>query len=183
MRKLNIFNDENLDNRDVISILIYIMIISGVFGFIYEEIFYRFDLGYFVKRGATFGPIIPIYVYGGLLITLFTYRYKNNPMIVFLINFLLTGIFEYFSGYIILKIFNLRLWNYNTEILNYFNIDGFVCLRSVLFFAISSLLLIYIIIPFIFKIYEKYSKNKLYVISYILIIIYMLDRISYILIK
>ncbi len=31
---------------------------GGIFGFIYEEIFYRIDFGYFVKRGTAFGPWI-----------------------------------------------------------------------------------------------------------------------------
>ena len=183
MKKLNVFYDKKINIKDTFSILVYIMIISGLFGFVYEEIFYRFDLGYFVKRGTTFGPIIPIYVYGGLLITIFTYKYKKNPLIVFFTNFLLTGIFEYLSGYLILKILKLRLWNYNNEILNYLNINGFVCLRSVLFFSISSLLLIYIIIPFIFKLFDKYSKEKLHNMAYLLILLYIFDRISYIVIK
>ena len=45
-----------------------IMILSGFFGFIYEMLFYKIDLGYFVKRGSTFGPWIPIYAFGGLLL-------------------------------------------------------------------------------------------------------------------
>ena len=49
-------------------LLMLVFAFGGIFGFIYEEIFYRFDLGEWVKRGTTFGPWIPIYGFGGLII-------------------------------------------------------------------------------------------------------------------
>ena len=141
--------------------------------YIYETIFYRIDLGYFVKRGTTFGPWVPIYAFGGLFIVLFSYRFKDKPLFVFLINMLVTGLLEYLTGFILLKYFNIRLWDYNNEILNFLNINGFVCLRSVLFFGLSSLLLIYVIVPFIDKIYNR----KLEIISFCLFIILIIDMI------
>ena len=159
--------------KKIIRMLPLIMIISGIFGFIYETIFYRIDLGYFVKRGTTFGPWIPIYAFGGLFIVLFSYRFKDKPLFVFLINMLVTGLLEYLTGFILLKYFNIRLWDYNNEILNFLNINGFVCLRSVLFFGLSSLLLIYVIVPFIDKIYNR----KLEIISFCLFIILIIDMI------
>ena len=45
-------------------IVLLIFTFGGIFGFIYETFFYRIDLGYFVKRGTTFGPWIPIYAFG-----------------------------------------------------------------------------------------------------------------------
>ena len=93
--KFLIFKDEKINLKNTIYILILIMVISGFFGFIYETIFYRIDLGYFVKRGSTFGPWIPIYAFGGLLITIMSYRFRKNPFLVFLINCAVTGILEY----------------------------------------------------------------------------------------
>lgn len=162
-------------NKKIIRMLPLIMIISGIFGFIYETIFYRIDLGYFVKRGTTFGPWIPIYAFGGLFIVLFSYRFKDKPLFVFLINMLVTGLLEYLTGFILLKYFNLRLWDYNNEILNFLNINGFICLRSVLFFGLSSLFLIYVIVPFIDKIYNR----KLEIISFCLFVIFITDMIMW----
>lgn len=175
-----LFKEKNL--KETINILFLIMIISGIFGFIYETIFYRIDLGYFVKRGSTFGPWIPIYVYGGLLITICTYRFKNNPYKIFILNIFLTGFLEYITGYILLKYKKIRLWNYNTEILNFGNINGFICLRSVLFFGVSSLILIYLIIPYLLKLDDKISQKKLSIISNSLIITFFLDEFLYFLI-
>lgn len=112
---------------------------------------------------------------GGLFITLFTYKLKDKPLLVFMINSIVTGLLEYFTGYFLLKYKGIRLWDYNYEILNYGNINGFICLRSVLFFGLSSLFLIYVIIPLIKKIPDK-------ILSYLSIILgslFLLDFILY----
>ena len=177
----NFFEYENDKSsiKTTICTFIIIMIVSGIFGFIYETILYRIDLGYFVKRGTTFGPYIPIYAFGGIFIALFTYKIKNKPLLVFLINTLITGLLEYTTGYVLYEYSKIRLWDYNNEILNFGNINGYVCLRSVLLFGLSSLLLIYVFIPNIKKFVNKISEKKLLIISIILITIFFLDMIIY----
>ena len=181
--KFLIFKDNKISFKKTISLLILIMIFSGFFGFIYETIFYKIDLGYYIKRGSTFGPWIPIYAFGGLLITVISYRFRKNPLMVFVINSILTGLLEYGTGFVLYKFFGIRLWDYNTEIWNYGNINGYICLRSVLFFGISSLFLIYIIVPLLLKISTKISEKKLNIISYLLGITFVLDMILYTIIK
>ena len=117
--KLLVFNDEKFNLKTTLSILGLIFVFSGIFGFIYETIFYRIDLGYFVKRGSTFGPWIPIYAFGSLLITFISYRYKKNPILIFIINCVVTGILEYGTGLFFYSVFGIRLWDYNTEIWNF----------------------------------------------------------------
>ncbi len=109
MDKKKILTFENLQK------LFLIMIIGAIFGFIYETIFYRIDLGYFAKRGTTFGPWIPIYAFGSALLLL-NIKIKDKPILVLFSSVILTGILEYLTGYILFTFFNLRLWDYNTEI-------------------------------------------------------------------
>ena len=71
----------------------------------------------------------------------------------------------------------LRCWDYNSEILNFGNIGGFVCLRSVLFFGASSLLLMYVIIPFCFYLSRKINKKVFLIISITLFSIIMIDEL------
>ncbi len=179
MNIFKLFKDDKFDKMDVINILIMVMISSGVFGFIYEVLFYRIDLGYFVKRGSTYGPWVPIYVFGGLFIALATYKYKDNPLLVFSIGALVSGLLEYISGYVFDKFYNLKLWNYSNEIWNYGNINGYICLRSVLFFGFSSLILIYILIPIVIKIIKNNNKREVGIVSYLLLIMFILDMILY----
>ena len=94
--------------------------------------------------------------------------FKHNLMqriYVFLISALVSGILEYTIGYTLYHISGTRLWNYNTEILNFGNINGFVCLRSVLFFGIAGLFLMYLVIPCIERLALNISKKKFSIIS------------------
>jgi len=143
-----------------IVLIIQIILISAIFGFIYETIFYRIDLGYFVKRGYTIGPWLPIYATGGLLIYLSNIKNKNNILKIFINSAVMCGLLEFIVGYLLLHISHIRLWNYNTEILNYGNIGGYICLRSVLFFGLSGVFLMNIVLPLITKIINKYQSKK-----------------------
>lgn len=172
-------NDHSFDKITMLGILSLIIVISGVFGFVYEFIFYYFNCGmkYFYWRGGNFLPWINIYATGALVIYFLSYRYRKNPLKVFLLGFLGSGILEYFSGLGMCIIGNgFRCWNYNTEILNFGNINGFVCLRSVLFFGLSGLLLIYVIVPILFYLAKKMNKKVFLTISFSLCFIILLDE-------
>ena len=88
-----------------------------------------------------------------------------------------TGILEYIAGWGMFHFGNgFRCWDYNNEILNFGNINGFVCLRSVLIFGISSLLLIYVIVPFCFYLAKKMNRKKFLILSYSLCAIFLFDE-------
>ncbi len=160
---------------DLIYLLMAIMVIAGICGFVYEMIFYRIDLGYFTKRGTTFGPWISIYAWGGLLLTFTVYHFRKRPLVVFLLSCLITGTLEYLSGFLILRLTGERLWDYNTEIWNWLNIGGFVCLRSVLVFGVGGLALVYMVIPIVKNFYEKPHGKAWKNTMLILCILFVLD--------
>ena len=169
-----------LDSYQLVGIFGLIVVISGCFGWVYEFIFYYFNGGCqeWYMQGGNFLPWINIYAIGSLLIIFLTKRYKKKPFIVFLIAVISTGILEYFSGLVIYQVAGgLRLWDYNVEILNFGNIGGFVCLRSVLFFGISGLLLMYFIVPFCIYLAKRINRKTFLIISIILCSIILLDEI------
>ena len=173
-------NKHSFDRATMLGILCLIVVISGIFGFIYEFIFYYFNGGMkeFYFRGGNFLPWINIYAIGAIFIYFLTYRYRKHPLHVFLMSLVICGVLEYIAGlgmYIIGDGF--RCWDYNTEILNFGNIGGFVCLRSVLFFGVSSLLLIYGIVPICFYLAKKMNKKLFLTISIGLCTIILLDEI------
>lgn len=181
--RLQIFKDEKINLEQTICVILLVMVCSGLFGFIYETIFYRIDLGYFVKRGSTFGPWIPIYAYGGLFITIFTYKFRKNPVVVFLLTCIITGLLEYLTGMFFWECFNKRLWDYNIEMWNYGNINGYICLRSVLLFGFSGLFLVYMVIPILKKIITRIPRKIGLVVSYTLSMLFLFDIIVYMIIK
>lgn len=173
-------NEIKLDKWTLIAVISLIIVITGVFGFVYEFIFYYFNSGMetFYYRGANFLPWINIYATGSIMIYILTRKFKKKPLLVFLIAFFSTGVLEYFSGFAMYKLMDgIRCWDYNTEILNFGNINGFVCLRSVTFFGLSGLLLMYVIIPCILYLSKKANKKVFATISVTLGIIFLFDEL------
>ena len=170
--------DHKFDKTTMLGIFCLLIVIAGCFGFIYEYIFYFFNGGMkeFYWRGGNFLPWINIYATGSIIIYILTYKHRKKPIRVFLTSLISTGILEYISGLGMYLIANKRCWDYNNEILNFGNINGFVCLRSVLFFAISGLILIYIIIPFLFYLAKNMNKKLFLFISITLCSIILIDE-------
>lgn len=172
-------NNHTFDKKTMFGIFCLIIVITGCFGWLYEYIFYYFNGGMkeFYWRGGNFLPWINIYAIGSIIIYILTYKKRKNPLKVFILSFISTGILEYISGAGMLYITGKRCWDYNNEILNFGNINGFVCLRSVLFFGLSALLLIYVVVPLCFYIAKKMNKKLFLIISISLCSIIMIDEL------
>lgn len=171
--------NHSFDKKTMLGIFCMIIVIGGVFGFLYEYFFYFFNGGMkeFYYRGGNFLPWINIYATGSVMIYILTYKYRKNPLKVFLISVISTGLLEYFSGLGIYIIGDgLRYWDYNTEILNFGNINGFICLRSVMVFALSALLLMYVIVPFCFHIASKSNKKVFLIVTITICSIFLADE-------
>lgn len=172
-------NEFKFDKMTMIGIISLIIVITGIFGWVYEFIFYFFNSGMkdFYYRGGNFLPWINIYAIGALLVFFLTKKCKNKPFKIFIISVLATGILELVAGYLMYKIGNgFRCWDYNTEILNFGNIGGFVCLRSVLFFGVSCLLLVYGIVPLCYYLATKMNRKLFIIISITLCSIILFDE-------
>ena len=174
-------NDEiSLQKYQLIGVLCLVIVISGLFGWLYEFIFYYFNFGMktFYWQGGNFLPWINIYAIGSMMILALTRKIKKHPILIFLVSFVATGILEYVSGYLIYELKDgIRYWDYNTEILNFGNIGGFVCLRSAMFFGISALVLIYIIMPLCITIATNLNKKTFLIISITLLSIVLFDEL------
>ena len=171
--------NHSFDLITMLGIFSLLIVITGVFGFLYEFVFYYFNGGMkeFYWRGGNFFPWINIYATGSLMIYFLTYPCRKNGLKVFLISVVTCGILEYFSGLGMYIIGNgLRCWDYNQEILNFGNIHGFVCLRSVLIFGLFSLLLMYIVVPFCFYLAKKVNMRVFLIISFSLCILILIDE-------
>ena len=158
-----------------VDLLILVMVVSGISGFLYEELFYLIDLGRLVKRGSTYGPWIPIYMFGGLFILLITCRFRARPWLVFLLGVIISGVLEYATGAVLYEVFHTRLWDYNTEIWNWGNIGGYVCLRSVLLFGLAGVFLIYIVAPLLIRLVAQFSRAAMHTFCCALIGIWLAD--------
>ena len=172
-------NDHNFDKPTLLGIICLIIVISGVFGWLYEFIFYFFNSGMkeFYWRGGNFLPWINIYAIGAVTIFFLTYKKRKHPLYIFLISIIATGILEYIGGWYMENFNDVKCWDYNQEILNIGNINGYVCLRSVLIFGIFSLLLMYLVVPFCFFLATHLNKKLFLTISYALCFIFLADEL------
>lgn len=172
--------EHSFDSITMVGIFCFLIVVSGVFGFVYEFIFYYFNSGMkeFFWRGGNFLPWINIYAYGAIAVYLFTYRYRKSPWKVFWLSLVTCAVIELIGGLGLYVFGNgFRCWNYNQEILNFGNIGGFVCLRSVLVFALFSLLLIYFVVPITFYIASKLPRKVFLTLTISLCFIVFLDEI------
>ena len=164
------------------GIILLTWVFAGFFGWVYEFIFYYFDggTGEFYMQGGNLLPWINIYAVGAILIMVLVQllKLKKHPWLVFLVSVVATGLLEFVSGWLVYVIGNgTRYWDYNTEILNFGNIGGFVCLRSVLIFGVSALMLVYLVVPFFVKLAKKMSKRAFLILTISLFSIVMVDEI------
>ena len=146
----------------------------NILGYLYELLLHFILNGSFFSHGILYGPWLPIYGIGCLLI-MSIYKYKNKPILIFILSFFITGLLEYLSGLFLLKILNIRLWDYTGMFLN---ISGHVCFLSALCFGDGGLLITYVIYPFIEKIYLKIKDKYLNMFLYIISSIFFIDIIA-----
>lgn len=171
--------DHKFDKKTMLGIFCLIIVISGMFGWAYEVVFYYFNSGmteiYF--RGGNFLPWINIYAMGAILIYVLTYKKRKNPLFVFIVSMISTGILEYIGGAFMEHIMHIKCWDYTNEILSFGNINGYVCLRSVLVFGLSALLLMYLIVPLCFYLAKKMPKKTFLILSYTICAIFLFDEL------
>ena len=157
-----------------LKILFVSFIIYSVLGWLMEVICKLIDSKKFVNRGFMIGPLCPIYGVGSISLILLLDNYKNNPLILFLMAILICSVIEYSISYIMEKIFNARWWDYSNKKIN---INGRICLDTMIPFGILGVLVVYFINPFINKLLLKIPINILNILFYSLLIIFVIDFI------
>ncbi len=136
----------------------------------------------FINRGFLIGPYCPIYGWGSLAIILVVGKNTTDVLAVFLKAILICSLLEYFTSYFMEKIYNVRWWDYSSK---RFNINGRICLETMIPFGLLALLIIYVVHPVIIGIVGKLSYTALIVVASVIFVIYLIDNIvsTYILFK
>ena len=125
-----------------------------------------------LSRGYLIGPYIPIFGFGALIIILFLSKYENDLITLFILSMFYCSLLEYFTSYVMEKIFNLRWWNYSDR---KFNVNGRICLETGVMFGVASVLLIRYANPFITGFVKKLSYNNILVLGTVLFIVVLFD--------
>ena len=81
---------------------------------------------------------------------------------------------EYFTSYFMEKKFHARWWDYSSK---KFNINGRICLETLIPFGILGVMIMYVTNPFLFKIYNLIPSTSMHIICIILFTIFIIDNI------
>ena len=173
------------DKKKSVGFWIWCFFVYCFIGWIYEVI-WEFKVGNgFVNRGFLYGPYLPIYGFG-ILIMLFVLQkplkekiklFKKiniTPFIVFVSVFVIGSFVEYITSFVMELLFHKRWWDYSYDL---FNINGRVSLRNSLLLAIGGTLLICLVQPILDKTIGKLSKKKANISGAIIATIMVIDLI------
>ena len=167
--------------------LLLFFIFYSIIGWIYEELLFIIEDNVLCNRGVLFGPWLPIYGFGGLVIVGIFYRFKEKkvkigkinirPILLFIESVVFATLMELFATYIIdFTGGNFKnLWDYSDRLLNF---QGRIALIPDLKFGIVALIGIYLIQPFLIKFVTMKDQKKVNIVFIILSVLFFADVIA-----
>jgi len=153
-------------------------------GWVWEVLLGLFQRNKLVNRGFLIGPLCPIYGFGGVIITVLLKQFilplnsvnvmsnVYSDLFVFVVSTVICSVLEYFTSWLMEKLFKARWWDYSH--MN-FNINGRICLMCSLGFGIGALLILKLIDPMISKVILSMNTKTLITIDSILMVITLVD--------
>jgi len=125
-----------------------------------------------LSRGYLIGPYLPIFGFGGVFLTSFLSKYKDDIIVLFIMSLTVCSLLEYFVSLVMERIFKLRWWDYSDRLLN---INGRICLENGIKFGIGGVLLNKFFHPLLVTFLNSFSVNLVYILGTILFVIMFLD--------
>ncbi|MGN1190415.1 MAG: hypothetical protein ACI4SL_08490 [Candidatus Ornithospirochaeta sp.] len=126
-------------------------VLYSFIGYLCEVAYCSIGQRHLVNRGFLYGPWLPIYGFGGLIVDIFLVPISSYPLLVFIAAIILTSAVEYVGSWALEKIFSIKLWDYSEH---KFNINGRVCLLNSSLFGLMSMILVYGAYPWIQKAFD-----------------------------
>ncbi len=139
-----------------------------------EEILVGIKEKKIVDRGFLIGPVCPIYGCGAILITIVLAKYHSDIPVLFILATVLGACLEYFTSYMMEKIFKVRWWDYSHD---KYNLNGRICLKASLGFGALGVLMVHFTNPFFISLINKIPHTIQSFIVVILAILIIIDFI------
>lgn len=144
-------------------------------------------IGYFVEvsevsmksrtvtnRGFLFGPVCPIYGFGGIIMVLTAEYFKDSAVTVFFTSMICCTILEYFTSFVMEKLFKVRWWDYSKLP---FNLNGRICLQCSIMFGLGGLAIVYVVHPFLWGVMNSLPKDVIWVAAVVSAVVMGIDTI------
>lgn len=161
----------------IICKYVCLFFIYSFMGWIYETLFCTIKGKKWENRGFLYGPIIPIYGFGAVIISIFATVAEDNHVTtpvwkVFLVSMIGSAILEYVTSWALEKIFHARWWDYSNIPLN---VQGRINLFSSIGFGLAGVLIIYVLKPFAEGIVDGVSPLVVETMALLLVMILAAD--------
>lgn len=153
------------------TIVMFFFTFSHV-GWLWEVFYSLINNGRFVNRGTLFGPWLPIYGFGGLIIIVCLKPLRKRPFIMFLGTFVACGILEYFAAWMLETLFHTKWWDYTGFFLN---IHGRVCLEGLFVFGLAGVAFTYLFAPLLDNLYRKIKLRPKKILCAVLLVLFLID--------
>lgn len=160
----------------------FLFMLYSLIGWIYETILFSVEEGYFINRGFNFGPYIPIYGFGAVIIMIVISKFivesdENNkfsmrPLKIFILILVLSTVAELIGSYIMEYSLGIILWDYTDEWMNF---QGRISPKTSFIFAAGGTAAYYTIQPLGKKIIDKVSIKKQKILASFLLILILID--------
>lgn len=161
----------NIDTMDIVHFIIYFLFYSFS-GWCVEVLYAYKNQRRFVNRGFLNGPFCPIYGFCMLSIVLFLDKFNGNIFMQFIIATLLSSAVEYYTGFLLERIFKTKYWDYSMDP---FNLNGRICLHFSLMWGAVSLAVVRIIHPLLVNVVNMMPYLFVLVFCYFIVSIFSLD--------
>lgn len=164
-----------------IETYIVLFMIYAILGWIMEVVLGLVQNRKFVNRGFLIGPYCPIYGFGGVAITLLlsnfmktieTTSLADSIWISTIVIMCICGTLEYLTSYLMEKLFHARWWDYHRF---KFNINGRVCLETLVPFTIIGQIMLRYGSPTFLGWINSIPNNWLHVITFTILVILIAD--------
>ena len=153
--------------------LIVIFLGLAFFGWVWEVSLHLITDGEFVNRGALYGPWLPIYGTGSILILTLLTRLRRNPVLEFTATIVVCGFLEYMTSvFMEFTSGGLKWWDYSGYFLN---LNGRICAEGLLVFGIGGIAVVYVIAPIIDNALMALNEKILRVVCIALMAVFLVD--------
>ncbi len=162
--------------------IFYCFIIYCFVGWIWETCYVSVKDGKLANRGFMTGPVIPIYgcaatgillaFYNPALGFLTTEKTGKAYLMIFLIGAVVASSIEYFTSFIMEKLFHAKWWDYSDTPLN---INGRICVPASIFWGIMAIVLVKALHPLVFSIIDSIPRRPGEIVGYVIVFLFLFD--------
>lgn len=130
---------------------LFIFCLFSVVGWILELVYRSIVMKKFINPGFMSGCVVPLYGFGAVIMNIICNLFSNiqssyKVILIFIISVILLSLLEFISGFILLKYFHLKLWDYSDFKYNY---KGFICLEFSFVWGLLALVFYLFIYPWL----------------------------------